>query len=480
MPILQPMNPAMQKQENQFQQDNQQQAIQSETEVGGRSLEPPSFELSASPLQQKKDGEETVSGFKGKNPISRAEFVLWLLKSKANWFKDIGLNWKSADEVMSQAAGWTNGDRPFDPITRAEAAAILLKFAGLKDEDFEGKVVYFHDVYMGVGEPWVFPVAHQARLCGLFRGTAGNMFLPGDFLDPGTAEKLIERAQNVGIRSIEEQSSHLTVIPLSQPAIHKDEVYESQRDNEFNDYNPGNNTGTHPDYMCNVTSVAMQLQSLENKEYLMKEAIAIYKDAGGKKSKEFLAEQQFEDVLIEIIRVKGLNEYDKYSLAALAGLFDSAGSDTKVFDAVDGGTDQFINDAAEGEKGKLKEALDQGKAVIMSSILYGENGHYVHLLKVFPDGILINDPYGFRLNAISTSELFLNGKASSAYSMQILDSNWDEFLVRSSHNPGLLAEMERHVETPGDQFSGELGKANFYTWEEVKRWHIGRHGTIAG
>ena len=149
---------------------------------------PPAFRLESSPIQTKKDQQEldfsddfqwgagsvcvapSAVDFRTQVPITRAGFILQLLKADAGWIGDWRLEGKSAEEVMQAGIAFSNGDRPYAAITRAEAAAMMVRFAGLSETAYECDVVYFADVYPAWHAGWVFDSAHIARMYGFFQG----------------------------------------------------------------------------------------------------------------------------------------------------------------------------------------------------------------------------------------------------------------------------------------------------------------------
>lgn len=143
-------------------------------------------------------------------PVTRAGLV-WRLLGRPSM---------NAESVMREgfAKGWlTQPTRPLAPVSRAEAAVMLVSFAGVAGAAFKGLVYYFADVPAG-SAAWIFEAAHRARLFGIFRGTTENCFQPGNTLDGATAEELCGRARGAVLQAKAAQKSHLTVEPLSEPS----------------------------------------------------------------------------------------------------------------------------------------------------------------------------------------------------------------------------------------------------------------------
>jgi hypothetical protein len=120
-----------------------------------------------------------------------------------------------ATMAMGVQEGLTNGARPSDPITRAEAAQMLTRAAGIDDAEIDGNVCYFYDVPSGA---WEFGAAHRCRMFGIFKGTLENLFLPQGTLDPTTAQALVRRAASPTPLSLDEQKLGLNVEPPSRLA----------------------------------------------------------------------------------------------------------------------------------------------------------------------------------------------------------------------------------------------------------------------
>lgn len=145
-------------------------------------------------------------------PLSRASFMRAVLEARDQRTSELTdervLEIAKAKELMT-------GEFPERMITRAEAASILLKNAGVADTQFDGKVVFFIDCFEGT---WQFSIAHIARLFGIFTGTSENRFMPDEPLDAGHVGEVIGRSMSATLKTIAEQSAHLTVEPLTEPA----------------------------------------------------------------------------------------------------------------------------------------------------------------------------------------------------------------------------------------------------------------------
>ncbi len=426
--------------------------------------------------ESKKDKKKQKKDFRRQEPVTRAGFVYLLLKKKYSVVAHAFLFNKSAEEIMQYGSAFTNGERPLDPITRVEAATMLNRFAEIEGTDYKGEVYYFSDLYQNELDSWMFDAAHLSRMYGIFQGTLENEFLPFQTVDLKTSNTLIKRAKKLKQASKADQKARLSIAPLEEPAKKGEDIYESQRDN-----NPYGSSGTKGDWMCNVTSVAMQLHTLASKDEVKRQAIDIYYNVGGEQPLELLQSEQIEDILIRIVRHKGWSEYIYTNLEKLAALFKVTSNNASYsFDGRDGAIEQFNGNVPHIIKdGNLYNAIKKGKSVIMSNTLYGSDGHYVHLVSVESDGVIINDPFGFRINRYNPY-YFLNGSTVSTDKMNWLKKNWSTFEERSKHNPELKAEMEAFLESPQGTFSQELGKLNFYNWGEVSSWNLGRHGTVMG
>lgn len=148
---------------------------------------------------------------RSKGPMTRGDFVARVLQLDGLQPPEEG----EAVMVMAAETGLATEGQPERAITRAEAAAVLARFAKLDGETFAGRVCYFADVYP---DDWRFEHSHLCRLYGIFTGTASNEFKPDDTVDAATAEVLFERALSRSLRSVDEQAKHINGEVLLKPA----------------------------------------------------------------------------------------------------------------------------------------------------------------------------------------------------------------------------------------------------------------------
>lgn len=256
------------------------------------------------------------------------------------------------------------------------------------------------------------------------------------------------------------------------------DLYTNQRDNKFNENNVyskyvGRISG---DNMCNVTTLAMQLKKLyPSNDKLKKDAISILIEKGSKSSVGQFKNQQVEDILLQIFKLLG----DKYfeeklnitpnktfgphqyasALNHVASFFDKYVGDTNFYTNIL--TKKDYNE-------KVKPAMELGGSVMLSSKLTA--GHIVYLKQINNDGILIHDPYGIRLSLGYVK----NGSKVSIYKNRI-NKDLSTFNERTKENEKLRREVLDELKNDSTvHFQENLGESNFYSWNEVAKYSIGK------
>lgn len=123
-------------------------------------------------------------------------------------------------------------------------------------------------------------------------------------------------------------------------------------------------------------------------------------------------------------------------------------------------------------KSVLKPALEHGAAIMLSTLLTG--GHIVLLVDIVEDGIIINDPYGLILS--KKSEYLINGALKKWMQRKILN-NSDIIVRRLKYNQELLGKLQK-PESLGDTLPQNMGERNFFSWEEVEKYAIGKWNNV--
>ncbi|MCB9236001.1 MAG: hypothetical protein H6581_30420 [Bacteroidia bacterium] len=256
--------------------------------------------------------------------------------------------------------------------------------------------------------------------------------------------------------------------------------YEDQVDNStsgkghFSSF-PGTINGTT---MCNVTTLAMQLKYLSKGDDfgIIEAAVRILQDNGHSGDVVELKKMQLEDLLFEILKIKGDDYWASNTywvadgtlppnqhvgpLMLLGEMFTDYIEDAKYTNS--GSTKEFFTE-------KIKPMIESGEAVMSSSWLTN-GGHIVLVVDVLEDGVLINDPYGLKY----TGGYLANGQSAGDFA-NVWKKNKTEFEVRLSHNASLLSELNNLAKSNGQgNFEKNLGELNFFDWAEVKKWTIGK------
>jgi hypothetical protein len=255
-----------------------------------------------------------------------------------------------------------------------------------------------------------------------------------------------------------------------QITIPKGSVYASQLDNEFyktNVYDIHTEL-FYGEIMCNVTTLAMQLMELFPNEVLLRRAaIKVLEDAGYEGDTDSFNEAQIEDILLEIFQQIGEDAFQnpqteedgsitpalvpgiEYSsnpahewlsaLGYVGALFtDYVDSYSGPYSALDieNGDNLVTKDDYDTT---LQNHLDQGDAIMLSTLLYG--GHIVYLKSIKDDGIVIHDPYGMRM----PGGYVKNGSAVSLHKDKITGQT-DTFNKRTKHHTSLRATINSCIE----------------------------------
>lgn len=260
--------------------------------------------------------------------------------------------------------------------------------------------------------------------------------------------------------------------------------YASQRDNGTKSSNNfGKYTGEiNGDNMCNVTTLAMQLRSMSSDDAKLNSAAAqILIDKGHSGKKEDLVKLQLEDLIMKIfiqlgdkyfkdnVGIAPSSEYGPHQYASglnhVGAMFTDYVGKAEHYGAAVNGEGVVDKD---GYKTKIKPALDKGGSVMLSTKLTG--GHIIMLVDVLEDGIVVHDPYGMRM----PGGYVKNGDSVSTRKARITDAG-DVYTNRLKKNSTLKSSVDKMLENPGAQkFGQNLGEKNFYPWDEVSTYRIGK------
>ena len=305
-------------------------------------------------------------------------------------------------------------DRLEQPVTRAEAAMILMRALRLPSKLPEGKVAYFYDVQPS---DWFFMPAHVTRLFGIFKSGGDNFFRGSDRLIAAHAEKVLKRAKAKKRVAVGEQAPGMENPPLEPDAglglLGKEELTAeeiavvrktiaalpeeaqgqlyAELSGKGSYRNQRNNEGEHvlADYMCNMTSLAMALEHLGVSQ----------RDP----NKQF--EDELDERLYEHLR-KGDNEA-RYGEAGQRAVAEDYGASVKR-------VQNDFKDAA-GAKKMFTETvlprLERGDAATMSIVTPDTpKGHIVRLQWVENGGVRVDDPFGSVVSTKSGYRYTLNAR----------------------------------------------------------------------
>ncbi len=350
-------------------------------------------------------GADTKPVHQALGPATRAGFVCRLLPIETAILRDPieVMNIAHTRGLVSERG---EAARPADPVTRAEAAVMLTRFARLTGVEPGERVLYFADVFPGA---WFFQAAHACRLYGIFSGTTENRFEPHDDLAPEHVALVILRALSPRLTTTEEQrkAAGLTVSASTRPSdldallaqerLTHEQVararemiaqlpekerpdkyrqlaakvrYRNQRDNEGVKAAKDAKAYGYPeagDVMCNVTSMAMALNQL-----------GLGADEGDKQLEDQLDEQMIG------------SRYEQGGQANAAGQHgaDVARVSTPAFRNGDAAREWFQKSVA--------PRLEAGASATMG-IYWGPERSYAHIVRlewVEADGVRVDDPYG--------------------------------------------------------------------------------------
>jgi len=314
-------------------------------------------------------------------------------------------------------------------------------------------------------------------------GAVGGLF-GGSSEAPDTAEPAAKapepaaKAQEPAAKAQEPETPE-----ASGAASHGSFEYLSQRDNKFN------KGGVFGDVMCTVTSVSMQLIALcGSADAVKQETAALLTAKGGTPpAGAELAAAQTEDVLMtffDLLAQQGYWDafaksttppfYKNWMNDVADGKFHQSGvCQTHVLSMYKGITSSNVSRLAskratiqEFLEKDIKPEMDKGVTYAMSTLL--TSGHFVTLIKVLPDGILIHDPYGAKTSAGHLK----NGRKAKERSLN--KGSLAELKVRFRENPALLTA----IDDPQSELPN-WGESNYFTWPEVEKWKIGGWGTAA-
>jgi hypothetical protein len=244
-----------------------------------------------------------------------------------------------------------------------------------------------------------------------------------------------------------------------------DESYKNQRDNPV-----------LGDTTCNVTTLAMQLIGLANGDEakVMQSALALcqkHKVAG------VSASVQLEEILRKLTIVAAGNKEKindipvwqwSWVLDKTAELF------TDLVSHVDDASKFWEIMSKEKYFEKIVPALKEGAEVMVSNKLTS-GGHIAFLVSVRDEGIVINDPYGIM---VKDHKYIRNAEQITEDKKTTITTNQSIVDTRLKLNSGMKTKIMQLLQS-GGKFPSNSGEKNFYTWDEVKTYQIGKWCNVA-
>jgi hypothetical protein len=227
---------------------------------------------------------------------------------------------------------------------------------------------------------------------------------------------------------------------------------------------------------CNVTTLAMQLLSLADGDEasLRKTAVQLLKDRGVTAS----TDTQLEELLRQLtIKVGGgttveLNESTHkawevaWVLDETSELFASYVEKTETIEDVM--TQQKYKD-------KVAPAVEKGAVVLLSTNLTSKC-HIAKLNSILDDGLLVDDPYGCLVDG---KDAYLeNGMDLTQDRVDRIKNSAAVLDQRLKSNSNLRKKLSDLAEAGQGKVPGDAGKLNFFTWDEVKTYDIGKYVNI--
>jgi peptidoglycan hydrolase-like protein with peptidoglycan-binding domain len=244
-----------------------------------------------------------------------------------------------------------------------------------------------------------------------------------------------------------------------------DESYKNQRDNPV-----------LGDATCNVTTLAMQLLGLANGDEakVMQSALALCKKHN---VSAVSASTQLEEILRKLTIVAAGNKEKindipvwqwSWVLDKTAELF------TDLVSHVDDASKFWEIMSKEKYFEKIVPALKEGAEVMLSNKLTS-GGHIAFLVSVRDEGIVINDPYGIM---VKDHKYIRNAEQVTEAKKATITSNQSIVDTRLKLNSGMKTKIMQLLQT-GGTFPANSGEKNFYTWDEVKTYQIGKWCNVA-
>jgi hypothetical protein len=231
------------------------------------------------------------------------------------------------------------------------------------------------------------------------------------------------------------------------------------------------------DTSCNVTSLAMQLLSLAggDETKLRETAVALLKKRGVTASTGTQLEELLRQLAIKVAGGQTVPLADGKTSPAwqMAWVLDGV---SELFTDYVTKTEHIAGVASKEKfEEKLAPALAKGAAIMLSTKLTS-SGHIVKLNEILADGILLDDPFGCRVD--QEAGYLRNGANLSQKDIDRINENAAALDSRLKSNAALRKTLTDLAAAKKGSLPGNAGKNNFFSWDEVKTYLIGKWANV--
>ena len=297
-------------------------------------------------------------------------------------------------------------------------------------------------------------------------------------------------------RKVEKKNKEVQVIKEGITTPEK-APYASQTDNSYDTskvYGEGaSNKQVYSYNTCNITSLAMALRALAPEKEIRATVLAQLKE-GGFTGEEIESKKDYdiEDLMLYRFQQLGIAYWEEVMKKETGQDFSFKGKQflphqyahclTKmgqlVINNLEGSvstvdTSKQDTDIKSHYMKRISPKLKVGEKLILSTKLTA--GHIVYLQEVKEDGLIVQDPYG--LNTGEKGSYLVNGSnnlTGSKMNKRLAALSNTTLSNRLKYNKSLKEKVEEVKKTSSIKLPKNLGELNFYNWNEVKKFNIGK------